>query len=77
MRSSPNSPRYATDPRPADKPETDANRSIRQASVTAGAGLLLMSALAGFGCPSHSGFALPAVPSESGAISHMGDRPLA
>lgn len=49
MRSSPNSPRYATDPRPADKPETDANRSIRQASITAGAGLLLMSALAGFG----------------------------
>lgn len=49
MRSSPNSPRYPTDPRPADKPETDANRSIRQASITAGAGLLLMSALAGFG----------------------------
>lgn len=49
MRSSPNSPRYATDPWPADKPDTDANRSIRQASITAGAGLLLMSALAGFG----------------------------
>ena len=49
MRSSPNLPRHATDPRPAAKPETDANRSIRQASITAGAGLLLMSALAGFG----------------------------
>ena len=39
MRSSPNSPRY----------DTDGNRSIRRAGIIAGAGLLLMSALAGFG----------------------------
>ena len=35
MRSSPNSPRYATDPRPADEPEADANRPTSPGSLAA------------------------------------------
>jgi hypothetical protein len=41
-------PRYATDRLPTAAAR-DSNRSVRKASITAGAGLLLMSALAGFG----------------------------
>jgi hypothetical protein len=42
-------PRHATGPLPAAPAGTDSNRSLRTASITAGTGLLLMSALAGFG----------------------------
>src|ERR1700693_5412723 len=42
-------PRYATDSRPSAVAAKDSNRSLRKASITAGVGLLLMSALAGFG----------------------------
>ena len=45
----PPTPRYATDPLPAAKPRINANSTIRKASITAGAALLVMSALAGFG----------------------------
>jgi Domain of unknown function (DUF4386) len=41
--------RHAGDARPPDRPEMDPNRAIRNASLTAGVGLLLMSAFAGFG----------------------------
>jgi hypothetical protein len=41
--------RYATDSPPAAVAAKDSNRSLRKASITAGVGLLLMSALAGFG----------------------------
>jgi len=42
-------PRYASDALQPVRPGIDANRSIRKASITAGVGLLLMSALAAFG----------------------------
>lgn len=42
-------PRDPSGARPTSGPGIDANRSIRQASVTAGVGLLLMSVLSGFG----------------------------
>lgn len=42
-------PRYATDPLPTATATKDSNWSLRKASITAGTGLLLMSALAGFG----------------------------
>jgi hypothetical protein len=45
----PSIPHQVTDALPVAGPAIDANRSIRKASVSAGAGLLLMSALAGFG----------------------------
>lgn len=41
--------RYAGDALPPEGLETEPNRGIRNASLTAGVGLLLMSALAGFG----------------------------
>lgn len=41
-------PLYTTDAVPAAKPAAEASHSIRLAAITAGAGLLLMSALAGF-----------------------------
>lgn len=41
--------RHASDALPPDGLGMDPNRSIRNASVTAGVGILLMSALAGFG----------------------------
>ena len=41
--------REATDARPPAPPGIDANRSIRNASITAGTGILLLSVLAGFG----------------------------
>jgi Domain of unknown function (DUF4386) len=47
--SQPPGKRHAGDARPPDGPELDPNRAIRDASLTAGVGLLLMSALAGFG----------------------------
>jgi hypothetical protein len=41
--------RYASDALPPAGRGTEANRSIRNASITAGVGLLLMAALSGFG----------------------------
>src|SRR5580704_1999097 len=41
--------RYATDSLPPAVAAEGSNRSLRKASITAGVGLLLMSALAGFG----------------------------
>ncbi len=45
----PRGSRYAGDALPPARLETDPNRAIRSASLTAGVGLLLMSPLAGFG----------------------------